>query len=677
LHEKYRLFIWAQVKIGGPWFANSLELRYLTAMPLPRTATSILVAFCLSSAGYANLSWNSSDGFRWADLPISAHGQTGFTRLDAGQTGIHFTNELEEWAAAANRVLESGSGVAAGDYDQDGWVDLFFCSIQGGCKLFRNLGGWKFEETTTRASLLFSRKHYRGAVFADIDGDTHLDLLVSALGEGVLCFRNTGRGGFVDFTREAGTKTSFGSTTLALADVDGNGTLDLYVTNYRSSDIKDAGKVDLQMVNGRIAVPRHLQNRLLLVDGQVQEYGEPDILYLNDGKGRFTPVSWIDGSFKDEQGVPLQRAFFDWGLTAAFCDLNNDGAPDLYVCNDYWTPDRIWLNDGSGRFRTMPSPALRHFCASSMGVDFADLNRDGRTDFFVVDMYGSDHIRRLNQAPAYTPPPVRIGEIFDHPQLNRNTLFLGREDGTFAEIAEFSGISGSDWSWQPLFLDVDLDGFQDLLISAGHVQDVQDRDINERLNAQRRPWLRTNEMVIVGGKQVPFQEAFTRQRMEELRQYPSNSSPILAFRNLGNLRFEEKTKDWGLDEQGIHHGIITADLDKDGDLDVVVNNFRSPAGIYRNETVAPKVAVRLKGQPRNSGAIGAKVKLLGGAAAVQMIELTCGGKYLSGSEPGAVFSAGDNAMSIEVRWRTGRITTVQNVLANRIYEIPEPEGVKP
>src|SRR5581483_6802950 len=173
-----------------------------------------------------------------------------------------------------------------------------------------------------------------------------------------------------------------------------------------------------------------------------------------------------------------------WGLTASFRDLNGGGAPDLYVCNDYWTPDRIWLNDGHGHFRAAPKLAFRETSASSMGVDFADLNRSGFMDLMVVDMLSRDLRLRKRQFFAQPPMASPTGAIDNRPQVMRNTLFRNRGDGTFAEIANFAGVAASEWCWMPLFLDVDLDGYEDILIPAGHYKDVQDLDAEAQIHAR-------------------------------------------------------------------------------------------------------------------------------------------------------------------------------------------------
>ncbi len=615
--------------------------------------------------------WHAENGFKWAKLDVPQGGKTGFTLLPPDQTGITFTNSLDEKAGAANRVLYNGSGVAVGDYDNDGLPDVYFCSLNGRNTLYKNLGNCKFKDVTREAGVSGDGQCCRGAVFADVNGDGHLDLLIAVSGGGVICFLNDGHQKFANVTQAAGTASKFGSMTMALADVDGNGTLDLYVVNNRTDDIRDQGHVDIQMVRGKLTIPPWFKDRLLLMNGQLMEYGEPDILLLNDGKGHFTPVTWTNGTFLDEAGNKLTNPPLDWGLSATFRDMNNDGLPDLYVCNDFWTPDRIWLNDGKGHFRAISKLALRNTSASSMGVDFADIDRDGNLDFFVVDMLSRDRQLRKRQLPAQTPMPLPIGEIENRPQIMRNTLFLNRGDGSYAEIANFSGVDASDWSWQPVFVDVDLDGYEDLLITAGHAKDVQDADAEALIRSRQRPG--QGSAYVKGTRQTMTREEFTEELTQHMRLYPRLDMPIVAFHNLGNLTFEDVSPAWGTDQRGIHHAIAMADFDGDGDLDFVVNNLGSVAGVYRNETSAPRVSVRLKGIPPNTQGIGARIKLLNGAVPAQSQEVICGGRYMSGSDPMLVFAAGkaQGGMTLEVTWRSGKTSVIQNVLPNRIYEIDE------
>jgi hypothetical protein len=613
-----------------------------------------------------DIAWNATPECRWRQLTVHPTGKSGFTSIPPEQTGITFTNLLEERIGGANRVLQNGSGVAVGDFDNDGLPDLYFCSLTGGNALYKNLGTWRFQDVTEQAGVARSNRLCRGAVFADINADGFLDLLVCSAGEGVICFLNDGHGKFTDATKSAGTATQFGSATLALADVDGNGTLDLYVTNNRTDDIRDRGQVNLQMINGKLTVPPQFKDRLLVVDGKLLEYGEPDILYLNDGHGRFSAVSWTDGTFRDEDGNKLSGPPLDWGLTVTFRDMNGDNYPDIYVCNDYWTPDRVWINDGKGHFRAIEKLALRNTSASSMGVDFADIGRTGNLDFFVVDMLSRDLRLRKRQMFAQRPTGSPIGVVDNRPQIMRNTLFQSRGDGTYAELANYAGLSASEWSWSPIFIDVDLDGFEDLLITTGHAKDVQDLDAEAQIRT-RQPAL--NSIADPAARL----EAFVQAKIENARLYPKLETPIVAFHNLGNFKFEEVTQVWGTDAPGIHHAIAMADFDGDGDLDFVVNNLRAAAGLYRNEADAARVAVRLKGLPPNTEGVGAIIKLSNGAVPMQSQEVICGGRYMAGSDPMLVFAAGNakREMILEVKWRSGKVSTIQDVLPNRIYEVDE------
>lgn len=630
----------------------------------------------------AQIQWHQENGFRWAELKVPTSGKPGFTLMTPEQTGIQFTNPMDERAIAANRVLANGSGVAIGDIDHDGLPDIFFCSLDGHNVLYKNLGGMKFKEVTAGSpGLVCTNQICRGAVFADINGDGWLDLLISTTGAGVLCFTNRGDGTFAECSAYAGTRNEHAALTMTLADIDGNGTLDLFVANNRATDSHDLaefGKIDVFKEDGHLAIPPALRDRFVITNRAIEEYGEPSLLYLNDGQGRFTPISWTNGTFLDESGKPLTDPPRDWSLTAAFRDVNGDGAPDLYVCNDYWTPERFWLNDGKGHFRACPTLALRHTSKYSMGVDFADIDRDGQVDFFTVDMLSRDWPRRKREylLPGYPRPP--IGTIDDRPQIPRNMLFHNRGDGTFEEIAAFAGVSASDWSWQPVFLDVDLDGYEDIIIPTGFAFDANDLDLNEKAGKLKRAGQLAPPPLGPDGKPVP--RSPQEQKSEELYQWNLLAEPlktsIVGFHNQGNLKFEDVGAAWGLEQPAFHNGIAVADLDNSGGLDLVVNNLGSAAAVYHNNNAAPRVAVRLKGLPPNTQGIGGKIKLLGGAVPMQSQEVACGGQYLSGSDPMRVFAAGKSEnMTIEVTWRSGKRSVVRDAKPNRVYEIDEASAV--
>ena len=628
----------------------------------------------------ADLAWHAEKGFRWTELPVPRDGKAGFTRLTPEQTGIYFTNELDAHAVAANRVLANGSGVAVGDFNNDGLPDIYFCSLTGHNRLYQNLGNWHFKDVTEATGVGCPGRACRGAVFADINGDGRQDLLVSTFGDGVLCFTNRGDGTYADVSESAGLLSPYGAMTLALADVDGNGTLDLFVANSRKDDIHDQVNVPVGMVNGKLVLPPEMRDRLQLSShGTVQEFGKPSQLYLNDGRGHFTPVSWTLGAFLDANGTPLSSPYLDWGLTVTFRDLNCDGAPDMYICNDYWTPDRIWINDGKGHFQACPDLAVRHTSGSSMGVDIADVDHDGYPDIYVLDMLSRDWRTRKRQRMSQSLWPLPVGAIDNRPQILRNTLLRNRGDGTYEEIGAYAGVIASEWSWQPVFLDVDLDGWEDLIIPAGYFRDLQDSDDHDRFPQLARAGKLLRPKPGSDGQFLTL--SAQEQRVEKVASYYEFYShelkaPIVAYRNLGNLKFEESDTAWGLTHPAIRNAIALGDLNGDGSLDFVVNCMNSASEIYRNNTPAPRVAVRLRGEAPNTQGIGAKIKLLGGALPVQSEEIICGGEYLSGSDPLRVFAAGrSTSMTLEVTWRSGRISTLHDVKPDRLYEIDEASAL--
>lgn len=601
-------------------------------------------------------SWEQRAGFRSTAVAVPKEGRAGFTLLDAAQTGIHFTNTLSMARAMENQNLLSGAGVAAGDFDGDGWCDLFFVCIEGRCALYRNLGNFQFEDVTEKAGVACTNQLSVGAVFADVNGDGLLDLLVTSNGGPNACFLNEGNGHFKNVTLEAGlVQMKSGGTSMALADVNGDGFLDLYTANYGEVTIlRGGGQYSVTYRNGKPEVSGRFRNRLKIDEfGNLIELGQPDMLYLNDGKGHFTPASWSDGTFLDEDGKPLRGPPWDMGLSVTFRDIDGDGSPDIYVCDDFQTPDRLWLNDGKGHFRAAPRLMMRTMSYFSMGVDFADINRDGLLDFIVVDMLSREQHFRMSQMGVTNIMPHVIGEIDNVPQIRRNTLFLNRGDGTYAEIANFAGVDASEWTWCPVFLDVDLDGFEDLLVSNGHAFDTQDIDTMDRNKNLGRQTLAESR--------------------RNLLNFPLLQTANLSFRNRRDMTFEETGAAWGFNSKQVSHGIVLADLDNDGDQDVVVSCLNAPPLIYRNETAAPRVAVRLKGKLGNVQGIGGKIKVTGGAAPLQTQEIVGGGRYLSGDDPMRVFAAGSltNQLTIEVDWRAGARSVITGALANRLYEIDE------
>jgi hypothetical protein len=292
-------------------------------------------------------------------------------------------------------------------------------------------------------------------------------------------------------------------------------------------------------------------------------------------------------------------------------------------------------------------------------MDVADLNRDGHDDFLVVDMLSADHRRRLVQRNSAHTEMVSASEASERPQYPRNTLFLNRGDGTYAEVALFAGLEATEWSWAPIFIDVDLDGYEDLLIPNGFMRDNMNVDVQ---NAIKRA---------TAGNRVPSPEALSLRKM-----FPPLKTSNLAFRNRGDLRFEDSSKSWGFDTEVIGQGACVADLDGDGDLDVVVNNLNDAAGLYRNETTAPRLAVRLNGLPPNTRGIGARISVTSGPVPQSQV-IVCGGRYLSCDDSMRVFATGSltNKLRIAVTWSSGKQSVVTDARPNCLYEIAEAGAV--
>ncbi len=293
-----------------------------------------------------------------------------------------------------------------------------------------------------------------------------------------------------------------------------------------------------------------------------------------------------------------------------------------------------------------------------MGVDFADINRDGYDDFFVVEMLSRTHSRRLTQQGTIPGNPIAPGNFTEQPQSRRNCLYINRGDGTFAETAYYSGVAASEWSWSSIFLDVDLDGWEDILVTNGFEFDTDDLDTQNKISRL--------------GK-IPI-----AQKRKTIFLFPPLDTPNVAFRNLGNGRFDEVGTKWGFNDKHDGNGMALGDLDNDGDLDGIVNCLKGPALIYKNNASAPRVAVRLIGDGKNTEGTGARIRVINSLGQRQQSqEIMAGGRYVSGDQARRTFAAKTGEMfRIEVDWVGNTRTTINNATSGRLYEIRQKQSRK-
>ena len=567
-----------------------------------------------------------------------------FSNPDASKTGVDFANILTE--SNKLNILDylyfyNGGGVAVGDIDNDGLVDIFFSGNQVKNKLYRNLGNLKFEDISDHAGVKGNSTWNTGAIMGDVNGDGFLDIYVCAVvgingfnGTNEL-FINNGDGTFTESASRYGLDFDSYSSSAAFLDYDLDGDLDMYLLNHAVHTQESFGRVDL----------RYERN-----------YETGDKLLRNDG-GKFTDVSENAGIYGGING---------YGLGLAISDFNQDGYPDIYVGNDFHEDDYYYLNNGDGTFTESLKKYFGHISRFSMGNDVADINHDGYPDLISLDMLPEEEVplKSSEGDDNIQVQKLRIERYGYHYQFTRNMLFINQPNGDFIETALMSGVAATDWSWSALFSDYDQDGEQDLFISNGIIRRPNNLDfINFASNEQIRKKLDNTKLV----------------DQKALDLMPSGAVHNYVFKGSKDLKFENKSKDWISKDTLVSGATAFADFDNDGDLDLVTNNINATASIYQNKTneTANYLKLKFKYRSKNPFGIGTKAYVYANGN-LQFRELYTTKGFQASSEPILHFGLGGSKKidSVKIIWPNRTYQMLKNVTVNQTLLV-KMENTKP
>jgi hypothetical protein len=577
-----------------------------------------------------------------------------FKLLSPKETNVKFSNDINETETLnvlSYEYFYNGGGVAVGDINNDGLQDIMLTGNMGKNKLYLNLGHMKFKDITKEACPELEGRAggwKTGVTMADVNGDGLLDLYICYSGKGSTetrrnqLFINQGsdKNGvphFKEQAKEYGLDDPGYSTQAVFFDYDGDGDLDMFLLNHNVKKIDN-----MELARYKNETDELASNKL----------------FRNDN-GHFTDVSKKAGIVQN----PLT-----FGLGVAIADINNDGWPDIYVTNDYNEPDYLYLNNHDGTFTEKSKEMLRHLSHFSMGVDIADFNNDGLPDIITLDMLPEDNHRQksLQLEENYESFALMQSQGL-YKQYMRNMLQLNNGDGTFSEIAQLAGVSNTDWSWCPLIADFDNDGYKDIFISNGYLRDYTNKDFLRYWGDYKIKKAIANEPFLL---------------MDLVAAMPSTSIPNYIYRNNHDLTFTNKQVEWGLNQPGISNGAVYADLDNDGDLDLIVNNINQPASIYQNMSRENNntnyLAVKLKGTGKNTNAIGAKVYIYT-PGNLQYQEVNPNKGYLSCVSTMLNFGLGDNktADSVRIIWPDQTSQSLVSVKADQLLIINYQSALKP
>jgi hypothetical protein len=572
---------------------------------------------------------------------------TLFKSIPATQSNVNFSNTLQETEDL--NIIEylyyyNGGGVATGDVNGDGLPDLFFTANQGENKLYLNQGNFQFKDVTASAGIQQNGGWSTGVTMADVNGDGALDIYVCQVGEYKTMrgrnqlYINDGKGHFSEKAARYGLAFVCFSTQAAFFDYDRDGDLDCYLLNHSIHDAENYSRANIR------------QNRDQL---------SGDRLLRNDGD-TFEDVSAAAGIYGSKIG---------FGLGIAIGDLNNDAWPDIYVSNDFHENDYLYFNRGDGTFQESINTSMGHTSTFSMGNDMADLNNDGWLDLVTMDMKPNDEVVSKSSVGAdpynIFQTKLSYGYHYQYPrnmlQLNRG-MVSGQAYPSFSEIGQLAGISATDWSWSPLLADFDNDGWKDLFVGNGIFRRPNDLDYLKFIS------------------NATVQQSATDQSLTE--KMPFGKVANFAYRNQGNLSFEDVSTTWGLNQVGCSNGAAYADLDRDGDLDLVLNNLNETASIFENKAQANPnqhwLQIQLDGIGKNPYGYGTRVRVVAnGKEQIQELYSTRG--FQSAAEPLLHFGLGaaKNIDELEIRWPDGKIQLLKNIPVDQRKTIKYQAPVEP
>ncbi len=580
----------------------------------------------------------------WASLAFGQNPpQMLFKSVPSGETGINFANNLKESPNLNIITYEyfyNGGGVGLGDFNNDGLVDIYFSGNMQPGKLYLNKGNWKFEDITAKAGVAGKKGWKTGVSIADVNGDGLLDIYVCYSGPVEREYRtnqlfiNNGDLTFTEKASKMGVADSGYSTQAAFFDYDRDGDLDLFVLNHNNKNLRN---FDASFVKK-------------MVDPDAG-----DRLYRNDNN-IFTDVTIQSGIISNPLG---------YGLGVSVSDINHDGWPDFYVTNDYVEEDYLYINNRDGTFSEKLKDELGHISNFSMGCDIADINNDGWTDIFTLDMLPEDNRRQklLYMPDNYELYNNQVNNGFYH-QLMRNMLQLNNGNGSFSEIGQLSGVYCTDWSWAPLLMDFNNDGYKDLFITNGYGRDMTNRDFVKFYANERLKYLRGE----------PSDNMF---RM--LQGIPVTPVHNYLYLNNGNLQFSDVSLSAGFDKQTLSNGAAYADLDNDGDLDLVINHLNAPAEIYRNMLVENGgggnwVQFNIKGEKGNSSALGAALNIYTPNGTATLENYPIHGFQSSMQVPLHTGLPSSQIDSVVIQWPDGKMETLMNMKMHTLNTISYQSG---